>query len=71
MVNFTQQPKLYNAIITKPRKPLAVAWSNEEGMVAALRNGDGRTLTTIAEGNRLDMASIIRISAQRGGMYAR
>jgi hypothetical protein len=70
MVNFTHTPTLMNAIVTKPRKVLAVAWSVEHGIVAALRNGDGRTLTKFNSDNRMDMANLIRISAQRGGVYA-
>lgn len=71
MNNFTLVNSPLNAIITKPRRVLAVAWSAEHGLVAALRNPDGRTLTKFSTDNRMDLETLIRVSAQRGGVYAR
>ena len=71
MAGFTHTPRKYNAVLTKPRKVLAVAWSNDKGLVAALRNDDKRTLTKLSEDHRVDMETVIRIAAQRGGYYAR
>lgn len=72
MVNFTFQPTRLNAIITKPRKVLAVGWSPTRGLVVALRNGTRKDgLTKFTDDNRMDLETLIRISAQRGGIYAR
>ena len=71
MVNFTLVPSVLNAIIAQPYKKLAVGWDAQKGLVAGLRNPDNRSITKFSNDNRMNIVDLIRVSAQRGGVYAR